>query len=474
MKGTILAVDDDKGQREILKAILEAEGYDVGVASGGADALSAVQKNRFDLVISDLKMPGMDGRALLENILRERPSASVVIVTAHGSIDSAVEAIRLGAFDYLTKPIDRERLLVVAKKAVEKSLLLSENLQLREQLEERFRPEGMIGNDSKMREIFRILKKVSNSSATVLIYGESGTGKELVAKALHYSSPRSQQPFMAINCAAIPENLLETELFGYEKGAFTGAYAKNVGLFETADNGTIFLDEIGDMNMALQAKLLRVLQEKEIRRVGGSKTIKVNVRMIAATNKDLQNEINQGRFREDLFYRLNVVSFKLPPLRDRKVDIPELTGYFIKRANKSFEKNVRGVADEAINLLMNYSWPGNVRQLESVIERAVLLSESDTITAENLPMEITTKPITLGKIDFELPDDGISFEEFEHEMLVKAMTKANGVLGRAACLLGMSYRTLQYRLNKFGITKETFTAPKGVNAKPKWVSKEPL
>lgn len=472
MKGTILIVDDEKGQREILKDILEAEGYGAATASGALPALEAVQKGRFDLVITDLKMPGMDGRELLENILSEKPSTSVVIVTAHGSIDSAVEAIRLGAFDYLTKPIDRERLLVVAKKAIEKSALLSENIHLREQLEERYRPEGMVGNDSRMREVFRIIKKVSGSSATVLIYGESGTGKELVAKALHYSSQRSSMPFMAINCAAIPEGLLETELFGYEKGAFTGAYARSAGLFETADNGTIFLDEIGDMFMALQSKLLRVLQEKEIRRVGGAKPIKVNVRIIAATNKDLPSEISQGRFREDLYYRLNVVSFKLPPLRDRKVDIPELTGYFIKKANKAFGKRIKGLTDEAGNLLMNYSWPGNVRQLESVIERAVLLNDSDTIDAKSLPMEITTRPITLGAMDFELPEAGISFEDFEKEMLIKAMIKSSGVLGKAASLLGMSYRTLQYRLNKFGIAKESFSAPKGVNSKPKWLTKE--
>lgn len=472
MKGTILVVDDEKGQREILKTILETEGYDVATATGGLDALQKVQKSRFDLVITDLKMPGMDGAALLGNIRKEKPTTSVVMITAHGSIDSAVETIRKGAFDYLTKPVDRERLIMVAGKAVEKAALLSENVQLREQLEERFRPEGIVGNDSKMREIFRMIKKVSGSSATVLIYGESGTGKELVAKALHYSSPRSVNRFMAINCAAIPENLLETELFGYEKGAFTGAYAATAGLFETAHNGTILLDEIGDMSFALQAKLLRVLQEKEIRRVGGSKSTPVNVRIIAATNKDLSSEIAQGRFREDLFYRLNVITFKLPPLRDRKTDIPELAGYFIQKANKSFDKKTRGLTEETINILTNYLWPGNVRQLESVIERAVLLSETDMIGVENLPMEITARPITLGSIDFELPEDGISFEEFEKDLIVKAMAKSSGVLGKAAILLGMSYRTLQYRLNKFGISKESFTAPKGVSPKPKSLQKE--
>ncbi|MBI5587492.1 MAG: sigma-54-dependent Fis family transcriptional regulator [Deltaproteobacteria bacterium] len=472
MEGTVLVVDDEKGQREILKTILEAEGYDVGTASGGSEALTAIQKNNFDLVITDLKMPGMDGHGVLRHILKERPSVSVVMITAHGSIDSAVEAIRLGAFDYLTKPLDRERLLSVAKRAVEKSRLLSENILLKQQLEKQFRPEGIIGSDSKMREIFRIIKKVSGSSATVLIYGESGTGKELVAKALHYASPRSSQPFMAINCAAIPETLLETELFGYEKGAFTGAYARNLGLFEAADGGTIFLDEIGDMDLTLQAKLLRVLQEREIRRVGGANKIKVDVRIIAATNKDLDNEIKQGRFRQDLFYRLNVISFKLPALRDRRSDIPELITYFVKRHNASSGKSVSGLSDEAMNMLMNYNWPGNVRQLEAVVERALLLSDGAVIGEDALPTEIMTRPITLGNMDFELPEEGISFEDFERELLAKAMRKANGVLGKAAGLLGMSYRTLQYRLNKFGIEKEAYSAPKGASHKPKGLSQE--
>lgn len=472
MEGSICVVDDEKGQREILKTILESEGYDVCTASGGEDALEAIQKNNFDLVLTDLKMPGMDGHELLSNIQKERPSVSVVMITAHGTIDSAVEAIRHGAFDYLTKPLDREKLLIVAKKAVEKARLMSENLRLKQQLEKQFRPEGIIGNDSKMREIFRMIKKVSGSTATVLIYGESGTGKELIAKALHYTSPRSSRPFMAINCAAIPENLLETELFGYEKGAFTGAYARSTGLFEAADAGTIFLDEIGDMSMSLQAKLLRVIQEKEIRRVGGSASTRVNVRIISATNKDLESEIKQGRFREDLFYRLNVIAFKIPPLRDRRSDIPELVTYFIKKYHTAFEKEIKGVTDEAMNLLMNYGWPGNVRQMESIIERAVILSESDVIGVDSLPMEIMTRPVMLGNVDFELPEDGINFESFERELLIKAMIKANGVLGVAANLLGMSYRTLQYRLNKFGIMKETYAAPKGVSNKPKGLSQE--
>lgn len=466
MEGNILVVDDEKGQREILKAILEAEGYQVVTASEGQGALEAVQSNRFDLVFTDLKMPGMDGHRLLKELLKEEPSASVVMVTAHGTIDSAVEAIREGAFDYLSKPLDREKLLIIAQKAIEKSRLLRENIRLKEQLEKQFRPEGIIGNDSKMRDIFRIIKKVSGSSATVLILGESGTGKELVAKALHYGSPRSSSPFMAINCAAIPESLLESELFGYEKGAFTGAYARSAGLFETADGGTIFLDEIGDMSILLQAKLLRVLQEKEIRRVGGSERVKVDVRIISATNKDLEAEIKKGRFREDLFYRLNVISFRLPALRDRRSDIPELVSFFIEKSNAAFGGSVKGITEEAMNMVMKYSWPGNVRQLESIIERAVLLNEGEVIGVESLPMELMASPATLGNFDFELPEEGISFEAFEKELLIKAMARANGVIGKAAQLLGMSYRTLQYRLSKFGIIKGTYSAPNGISNKP--------
>jgi len=457
MQGAVLVVDDEKGQREILKTILETEGYDAGVAASGAEAIDAVQKNNFDLVITDLKMPGMDGHELLKNVLREKPGVSVVIVTAHGSIDSAVEAIREGAFDYLTKPLDRERLIQVAKKAVEKSKLLCENMMLREQLERQFRLPGIIGNDSRMREVFRIIKKVSGSSATVMIYGESGTGKELIARALHYTSPRSALPFMAVNCAAIPEGLLETELFGYEKGAFTGAYARSTGLFEAAAGGTIFLDEIGDMSLNLQAKLLRVIQEREIRRVGGNTSVKVDVRIVSATNKDLPSEIAAGRFREDLYYRLNVISFKLPALRDRRSDIPELAAWFIKKHNGASGKSVTGLTEEAMSALMSHNWPGNVRQLESVIERAVLLNDSNIIGIESFPMEMTTLPVTLGRIDFELPDEGISFEEFEKQLILKAMAKSGGVLARAAQFLGMSYRTLQYRLSKFGIEKESFS-----------------
>lgn len=452
--GSILVVDDEKGQRDILRAILESEGYDVATAHNEKEALKAVYEVVFDVILTDLKMPGGDGIHLLASVLKERPTATVIIMTAHGTIDSAVEAMKLGAFDYLRKPLERDELLVVVKKAVENARLLDENVRLREQLEDRFKVENIVGGDGKMQEILRMIKKVSGSSSTVLIYGESGTGKELAAKAIHQNSPRKDKPFIAINCAAIPVSLLESELFGYEKGAFTGANSRRTGLFEAANGGTIFLDEIGDMEMSLQAKLLRVLQEKEIRRVGGKESIKVDVRILAATNKDIEEEMRSGKFREDLFYRLNVIAFRMPSLRERAGDIPELVGHFIKKHGRVQDKHITRISSDALNHLISYHWPGNVRQLESAIERAAILTDGETIKVDALPVEIRNKPYQIGKIGFDIPDEGISFEELEKEVLLKAMKKADWVIAKAATLLGMSYRTLQYRLDKFGIKKE--------------------
>jgi len=455
-KGNILVVDDERGQREILRTILEGEGYDVLTANNEREALKALQEEVFDAILTDLKMPGGDGIHLLACILREIPASSVVIMTAHGTIDSAVEAMKLGAFDYLTKPLERDELLVVMEKAVEKTSLLNENTRLKEQLDERFRVENIVGSDGKMQDILKMIKRVSGSRSTVLVYGESGTGKELVAKAIHQNSPRRDKPFIAINCAAIPVNLLESELFGYEKGSFTGANSRKTGLFESANGGTLLLDEVGDMDMSLQTKLLRVLQEKEIRRVGGKESIKVDVRIIAATNRNLEDEIRNGKFREDLYYRLNVIALRMPALRERIGDIPELISYFIKKHSKAMNKKITGISNDALNHFLNYHWPGNVRQLESVIERAVIMTDGYRIEEDALPFEIRNKPYQIGKIGFDIPDEGMSFEEHEKELLLKAMKKADWVIARAALLLGMSYRTLQYRLDKFGIKKEEY------------------
>lgn len=452
--GNILVVDDEKGQRDILKKILANQGYEVLTSPNAADGLRLFKENEIDVVLTDLKMPGMDGLEFLKGIIKEGPHATVVIMTAHGTINSAVEAMKLGAFDYLTKPFEMDEMLIVIKKAVERTNLHKENTLLREQLEERFSIDGIIGKSGVMQDVFKILKKVCESNSTVLIYGESGTGKELIAKAIHYNSRRTDKPFMAINCAAIPETLLESELFGYERGAFTGAGARKTGLFEAAGSGTLFLDEIAEFSTSLQAKLLRVIQEREIRRLGGNENIKVDVRIIAATNKRLEDEIKAGRFRADLFYRLNIIALKLPPLRDRKEDIPELAEYFVKKCSNAGGRKVTGISREAMNLLINYTWPGNVRQLESAIERAILLADDTAFIETNLlPREVSECIYPTSKMDFEIPTGGISFEELEREIIIKAMEKANWVIAGAAHLLGMSYKTLQYRLNKFDIKK---------------------
>ena len=457
---SILVVDDEKGQRDILKKILANQGYEVLTSPNAADGLRLFKENEIDVVLTDLKMPGMGGMGFLKGIIKENPYATVVIMTAHGTINSAVEAMKLGAFDYLTKPFEMDEMLIVIKKAFERTKLHKENTLLREQLEERFSIDGIIGKSGIMQDVFKTLKKICESNSTVLVCGESGTGKELIAKAIHYNSRRMDKPFMAINCAAIPETLLESELFGYERGAFTGADARKAGLFEAAGSGTLFLDEIAELSNPLQAKLLRVIQEREIRRLGGNENIKVDVRIVAATNKRLEDEIKTGRFRADLFYRLNVIALKLPPLRERKEDIPELAEYFVKKCSDAANRRVTGISRGAMELLINYPWPGNVRQLESVMERAILLADDTaSIDVNLLPREICECIYPASKMDLEIPTGGISFEELERELIIKAMEKADWVIAGAAHLLGMSYKTLQYRLNKFDIKKGGHTRP---------------
>ena len=454
-KGSVLVVDDERSQRDILKIILEDEDYEVHTSSNGREALKILREYKPCIVLTDLKMPGLDGIQLLESIPQDDLQPTVVIImTAHGTITSAVEAMKLGAFDYLTKPLDKEELMVVLKKAIERVRLLRENYLLKQELMEHSGIKNVIGASASMEEVFRIVKKISSSNTQVLILGESGTGKELIARAIHYSSPRSVKPFMAINCAAIPEHLLESELFGYEPGAFTGALTRKLGLFEVAHEGTLFLDEIGDMPVLMQSKLLRVLQEKEIRRIGGRENIKVDVRIITATNKDLSESMKKGEFREDLFYRLNVITIPLPPLRERVDDIKPLVEYFIAKCNREFGKRIGGIKDNALELIKSYHWPGNVRQLQSVIERAVLLGDDEIITVKDLSDEITKPALIPEQIDIDLPETGINFEELEKELLIKAMKKSNGVVAKAAKLLGMSYKTFWYRWEKFGISKK--------------------
>jgi DNA-binding NtrC family response regulator len=449
----IIVIDDEHRQRDILQTILEEEGYEVHTAPSAEDGLSLIKALNPDVVITDLKMGGMSGMQLMDAIPDDLVKPAVIIMTAYGTISSAVEAMKKGAFDYLTKPLEKDSIVLTVKKATERMGLLKENIRLQDALFGKFKIEGIVGESKNMKAVMEVVRKVTPTSVTVLIQGESGTGKELIARAVHYNSPRKTCPFTAINCAAIPENLIESELFGYEPGAFTGATHRKIGIFESTDKGTLFLDEIGDLPPLMQTKILRVLQDKEIRRIGGKDSIKVDVRIIAATNKDLEREVVKGGFREDLYYRLKVVTVGLPPLRDRKEDVQSLVKFFIDKYNNEFGKRIKGISDSSIKALMDYHWPGNIRQLESVIERAVLMSDTDMINLDDIKGELRL-PTDRGILDIEIPDEGINFEELEKELIKKAMTKANNVAAKAARLLGMSYKTFWYRLEKFNISSK--------------------
>jgi len=462
-KGQILVVDDEAAQREILRTILVAEGYQVEAVKSAGEALEKGGRKRFDLVLTDLRMPGADGLSLVRELSREDPPTLVIIMTGFGSLDSAEQAMKQGAFDYLTKPLERDNLLRIVGRAFDRIALIQENRLLRQQLEERYRIEGIVGSHYRMQEVFDKLHKVSSSNSTVLIVGESGTGKELIARAIHRHGPRRERTFVAVSCAAIPETLIESELFGYEKGAFTGAMSRRQGLFEAADKSTLFLDEIGELNVNMQSKVLRALQEREIRRVGSHENIKVDVRIIAATNKNLEEEVGKGTFREDLYYRLNVVTVQLPPLRERSTDIPQLAEYFVRRACDEAGRAPMPVTTEAMRLLLQYHWPGNVRQLEAVLQRAVLLSDGQKIDYADLPIEVRFSTLPSREPEaaahregprFPLPPDGIDLEAVEREFILQAMGQSGWVIAKAAKRLGLSYRTLQYRLEKFQIRRD--------------------
>jgi DNA-binding NtrC family response regulator len=439
-RNRVLVVDDEKNQREIYMMILGDDGYNVTTAQSGEQALRFARENQFDLVLTDYKMFGMDGLTLLGELLKLDPSIIVVMMTAHGSVESVKDALRGGAFDYLEKPIDRDQLLKVVQSALERLNRIDDEI---------------IGNSDEMERVKKMILKVAGSSSTVMLRGDSGVGKERVARAIYKASPRAGEVFQAVNCAAINENLIESELFGHEKGSFTGAHTQKKGQFETADRGTLFLDEIGDLNINMQAKILRALQEKEIMRVGGTKPLKVDVRVIAATNRDLEAMVKDGRFREDLYYRLNIIPIVIPPLRNRRDDIPPLVDFFIAKHSVDSNRQIQGLTASARNLVMSYSWPGNVRQLESAIERAILLCEGNEIEVEDLPVEIRQEGTSASAFNFKLPPEGISFEEVERSLITQAMEQTNWNITRAAKLLGLSFRTLQYRLEKFGMKKGT-------------------
>lgn len=449
----ILVVDDEPLQREILKTILSAEGYDTETAESAEIALTMLKKIDPDVILTDLQMTGMSGLDFLQSLPEKSVPPAVIVITAHGTISSAVEAVRLGAADYLTKPVDKEKILFAVQKASERSKILKENLRLRSELFSRFKIDGIVGISPRIRQIVDILRRVADSSSTIMIRGESGTGKELIARAVHYNSPRCGRPFTAINCAAIPENLFESELFGYEAGAFTGANGRREGLIEATQGGTLFLDEVGDMPMTMQSKLLRVLQDREIRRIGGKETIRVDIRILSATNKNLEEEVEKGNFREDLYYRLNVVFIEMPPLRERCEDIPDLVATFVRKYNQEFGRRVTDVSREALKALIEYRWPGNVRQLEAVIERSVLLSEGGTLTLDDVGGLLVGRK-TAPSLGFDLPEEGLDFEALEKDLLQKALQRTNGVASKAAKLLHMSYKTFLYRIEKFSLKAE--------------------
>lgn len=453
MKPVILVVDDEPLQREIMKTILEGEGYQVQTAASGAEALAQMKKSPADLVLTDLKMTGMDGLELLAAIPRGPVPPPVIIITAHGTIDSAVEAVRSGAFDYLTKPLDKNKILLAVRKASERVAILKENARLKLELYGRFRLEGIVARSPAMQKVIQLLQKVVDSSSTVMVLGESGSGKELVARAIHYNSARRNRPFTAINCAAIPEALFENELFGHEPGAFTGAVGRHQGLFELSNGGTLFLDEIAELPMAMQSKLLRVLQDREVRRVGGKESIRIDVRIVTATNKDLEREVENGTFREDLFYRLNVVTIDLPPLRERREDIAPLIEHYLQKFSTEFGRPAREVSPEAMRLLNEHRWPGNVRQLAAVMERAVLLSDGAVLTREDVAGRLQTRR-SLDLNRFELPEEGLDFEALEKELIRKALERSGGMATRAAKMLHMNYKAFLYRMEKFGIKSD--------------------
>lgn len=445
MKGKLLVVDDERNILRVISATLKKEGYEVEVARTGEEALDKFSANHADLVVTDFKLPGMSGVDLLSSIKSITPDVPVIMLTAYGTIERVVEAMKRGAFNYLTKPVNPDELVAVVKEAMEKYRLIRENLALKNQLKERYSFNNIIGKSQAMQEVFNLIEGVSKSNANVLVTGECGTGKELAARAIHYASLRSNRPFIPIDCAAIPEELLESELFGHEKGAFTGAHDRKVGQVELANGGTLFLDEVGDLYKSLQKKLLRFLQEREILRVGGKDRIKVDVRIIAATNKNLRDEVDNGRFREDLFYRLNVIGIHIPPLREREDDIPLLANHFLEKFNRRNNKSIKGFSSDVIDIFLEHRWPGNVREIENAIERAVVLCPIDTITLNYLPGHLKQLK------EKEDACDEFNLTEVEKRLLLRALKKTSWNQTKAAEILGITRRQLRTKMKNLGL-----------------------
>ena len=457
--GKILVIDDELSIREVLSNILMAEGFAVETAEDGEQGINKLESEIYDLVITDLRMPKVEGIEVLRHLSKMNVHTLGIVATAFGTIESAVEALRLGAFDYITKPFHLDEIKIVVHKAREFQKLRDENVTLRRQLRHTIRQQNLVGQSPSIQELNNLIRTIADSDSTVLILGDSGTGKELVARELHYHSPRAEHPMIPVNCGAIPEDLLESELFGHVKGAFTGATMNRVGRFQMADGGTIFLDEIGDMSPKLQVKILRVLQEQTFEPVGGTQTIQVNVRVLTATHRNLEQAVADGQFREDLYYRLNVIPVRIPPLRDRAEDIPILIAHFIERFGKTKGRTLEGFSAEAMSALMSYAWPGNVRELENLVERMVILHSEGIIEVEHLPEKFSGlgAPVAAmaGGVPLEIPDAGIDFnalvDRYETQLIQRALEKAGGIKNKAATLLNVKRTTLVEKMKKKGL-----------------------
>jgi two-component system response regulator AtoC len=453
---SVLIVDDEVGTRESLRMILKND-YEVFLAKNAEEAFLQIKEHPSDVILLDIILPDLDGLKVLEKIKQKEPDVIVIMITATRTVKTAVEAMKLGAYDYITKPFDTDELCLIISRALSAQALEKEVKYLREEIDKSFGFENIIGTSKAMEDIFKIVRQIADSKSTILVMGESGTGKELIARAIHYHSNRRNYPFVTINCAAIPETLIESELFGHEKGAFTNAIERKLGRFEVAHQGTLFLDEIGELSATTQAKILRFLEEREFTRVGGSKTNKVDVRLITATNKDLTELLKKGSFREDLYYRINVVPIMIPPLRERKEDIPLLLEHFIKKFNNENKKNVKGVSKEAFELMTNYEWPGNVRELENLIERVIALTSNEYIQTNELPFSLINLSKINGLKEYIL-NGKVSFlkaeEEFERGIILDALRRTNYVQSHAAEMLGISRRILKYKMDKLGINRD--------------------
>lgn len=457
MKPRILVVDDEESIREFLDIMLKKEGYEVLLAADGAIALDILKKKSVDMVISDLQMPNVTGIELLRQTKDQYPDMLFMMITAFGSTETAVEAMKLGAYDYLTKPFKIDEVRINIANALRSKNLEVENRTLKKELTKEYSFQNLVGNSEAMHRIFEMVRRVSSTPTNVLVTGESGTGKEMVAKAIHYNGPLKDKPFVTINCGAIPESLMESEMFGHKKGSFTGAVVDKSGLFEVADGGTLFLDEVGELAPSIQVKLLRAIQERVIRRVGATDDTKVEVRIIAATNRDLEHMVGTGEFRQDLFYRLNVINIRMPSLRERTDDIPLLANHFLKKYNDRLSKVINGISVDAMEMLKKYNYPGNVRELENIIERTVALEGGATILPESLPPFVNT-PVgrkLASSHEIEITEDGIDLDrvvgQIEKELLVKAIHAAGGVKKRAAKLLNITFRSMRYRVEKYNL-----------------------